>query len=196
MKMASSGAGLLESQIESLLCGGNNPEMRSVVGGNFGEPRGGDGARSARLCKDHFAGMWEEQAGDFVDGFVAERAVEQPDFAAGEILREEFGEFAGGSGIVRAVEVDVGAGLQFFQAAGPDGAGDSLAEGDVWDAEAASLEESRGSKSIESIFQLKAAGQTRSKVKGSSRRDFCHARMEHAVLLWIPDPHEKLVTAR
>ena len=97
------GRGLFESKIERLLRGGNDPVMRSVVGRDFGEPGRGDGARSAWLRKNDFYGMGEKLAGDFVDGFIAERAEEKPDFAAGKVLLEEFGEFACGSGIVRAI---------------------------------------------------------------------------------------------
>src|SRR5580693_896806 len=142
--------------------------MRSVVCRDFGEPGRGDGARSVWLCEDHFAGMREELTGDFVNGFVAKRSIKKPDFAAGEILLEESGEFARCAGIVRAIEVDVGAGLQFFQPAGPNGTGDPLTDGVGGDTEAAVLQTARCGQGVESILQLKTAGQIRSDFERSA----------------------------
>src|SRR5271169_6330582 len=99
--------------------------MRGMVAGDFGKLGGGNGAGSVRRGEDDFGSVREEEAGDFVDGFVAKSGINHPDFAGGEILLEEMSEFAGGAGIVRAVEIDVGMRLQFFEAAGPDGVGDA-----------------------------------------------------------------------
>ena len=50
----------------------------------------------------------EKQAGDFVYGFIAHRAVNQKNPAAGEIFLPEFQQFARAGGIVRAIEVQIG----------------------------------------------------------------------------------------
>jgi len=53
-------------------------------------------------------------------------------------------EFAGGAGIVGAIEVNVRAGVQFFEAAGPDRVGDSTRDRIIGDLKAAVPEEPRG----------------------------------------------------
>ncbi len=83
--------------------------------------------------------MREKEAGDFVDGFVSKGGVEQPNFVVLEILPEEMSEFTGGAGIVRAIEVHVGAGLQFFEAAWPDGVSNTPGDGAIGDSKAAVL---------------------------------------------------------
>jgi hypothetical protein len=120
---------------------GNHGVMRGMMTGNFCQLGGGDGAHGARRGEDDFCGVREEQAGDFVDSFVAKGSVEQPKFAILEILLEETGEFAGGAGIVRAVQINVRGGLQFFKTAGPDGVGDSIGYGFIVDSKTAVLKE-------------------------------------------------------
>src|SRR5256886_15719093 len=89
-----------------------------MMAGNFRELRGGNGARRARRGEDDFWGMREKKPGYFVDSFIAKGGVHQPDFAAREVLFEEMGEFAGGAGIVRTIEVNRRGGLQFFSVTG------------------------------------------------------------------------------
>src|SRR6202007_1845782 len=140
-----SGEGLLEGTLGL----GDHGKPRGVVAGNFRELRGGDGARGAGRGEDDFRGVWEEQAGDFVDGFVAEGGVDQPDFRAGKVLFEKMSQLAGGAGIVRAIEINVGGGLQFLEAAGPDGASDAAGEGLIGDFEAAVFKKSRGGDGVQ-----------------------------------------------
>ena len=72
---------------------------------------------------------------------------------------EEGSEFAGGGGIVRAVEVNGGMGLEFFETAGPDGVGDAFGDGFVGDSKAALLEIAGGGEGVEGVLQLEAAGE-------------------------------------
>src|SRR5882672_3354061 len=153
------GGGLSQCVVESFFGVGNNGEMLRVVASDFGELRGGDGAGSAWRGENYFFGAREENAGDFVDGFIAKSGVDEPDPAAGEILFQEVGEFARGGRIVRAVEINVGMGLQFFETSGPDGVGDALSHGVAGDSEAAALEKAGGGESVESILQLETAGE-------------------------------------
>jgi len=88
-----------ERLFEGLLGVGDHGETRGVMAGNFGELRGGDRARGAGRGEDDFRGVREEEAGDFIDGFIAQGGVDQPDFAAGEVLFKEVGEFAGSAGL-------------------------------------------------------------------------------------------------
>ena len=162
------GSGLGEGIIESLFGVGNDGEMRRVVASDFGELGGGDGAGGARRGENDFFGAREEKAGDFVNSFVAERSVDEPNPAAGEILFQECGEFARGGRIVRAVEINVGMGLQLFEAAGPDSVGDALSDGVIGDSKAAFLEKAGGGKRVQSILQLEAAGETGSEFEYSS----------------------------
>src|SRR6266852_528061 len=111
-----------------------------MMAGDFRELRGGNGARGSRRGENDFRGAREKKAGDFVDGFVSEGGVDQKDSAAGEILVEEIGEFASGAGIVRAIAINVGRGLKFFQTAGPDGGGDPQGNGFIGDSKIALLE--------------------------------------------------------
>src|SRR6266481_3463913 len=89
-------------------------KTRGLIAGNFRELRGGNGSRNARRGEDDLGGMREKKPSYFVDGFIAKGGVDQPDFAAREVLFEEMGEFAGGAGIVRTIEVNGRVGLQFF----------------------------------------------------------------------------------
>src|SRR5690242_18673805 len=105
---------------------GNHGKTRSMMARDFGELRGRDGARGAGRGEDDFRGVVEKQAGDFVNGLIPESGVEQPSLASLEILLQKMGEFAGGAWIVSAVEVDVRGGVQFFEASGPHGIGNSV----------------------------------------------------------------------
>ena len=83
--------GLRERVVESFFGIGNNGEMRRVVASDFCELRSGDGAGSVWRGENDFFGARKENAGNFVDSFVAESGVDEPDPAAGEILFEEGG---------------------------------------------------------------------------------------------------------
>ncbi len=65
--------------------------MRRVVASDFGELGSRDGAGGAWGGENDFFGAREENAGNFVDGFVAESGVNEPDPAAVEILFQECG---------------------------------------------------------------------------------------------------------
>src|SRR5208282_3794843 len=128
-------------------------DENGVVGGDFGEVRSGDSARSVGRCKDDLRGVREEEAGDFVDGFIAKGGVEQKDFAAGEIHLEEMSKLAGGAGIVRAIEINVRVQLQFFEPAGPDSIGDALRDGFIGNLEAATVKEARGGEGVQCVLE-------------------------------------------
>jgi len=74
-------------------------------------------------------------------------------------LIEEGSEFAGGGGIMGAVEVHGGMGLEFFEAAGPDGGGDAFGYGFVGDSKTALLEITGGGEGVEGVLELEAAGE-------------------------------------
>jgi len=69
------GGGFGEGVVEGLLGFGDYGKTAGVMAGDFGELRGGDGAWGAGSGEDDFLGAGEEEAGDFVDGFVAEGSV-------------------------------------------------------------------------------------------------------------------------
>src|SRR6266567_3866555 len=137
---------------------GDHGKMHGVMACDFRELRGGNGSGGA--------GRGEDEAGDFVDGFSTEGGVDQKDFAAGEILLEEIGEFAGGTGIVRAIEINIGRGLQFFETAGPDGVGNALSDGGIGDFEATGLEKTSGGDGAEGVLQLETTGQAGGNFEG------------------------------
>src|SRR5216684_6957953 len=152
------GRGFGEGMLEGGLGVGDHGKTRGVMASDFGKLRGGDGARGAWRGEDDFRGVREKQAGNFVDGFVAKGGVDQKDFAAGEILFEKMGEFAGSAGIVRAIEIDIGRGLQFFETAGPDGVGNALSDGGIGDFEVTGLEKTSGGNGVEGVLELETAG--------------------------------------
>src|SRR2546430_12063552 len=73
--------GLRKSVFKGALRVGDYAKMGGVMPGDFGELRGGNGAWGARRGEDDFGDAGKEEAGDFVDGFVAKGGVEQPYFA-------------------------------------------------------------------------------------------------------------------
>src|SRR5438874_13117910 len=116
--------------------------------------------------------MRKELARNFVNGFVAQRSIDEPDFSAAEILFKETCQLAGGAGIVRAVEVNVWIGLQFFKAARPDRVGDSLRNVVGGNAETTGGQLTRGGQRVQGILQLEAAGQAGGNFEGFPRRKF------------------------
>src|SRR6202171_6860691 len=96
------------------------------------------------------------------------------------------GEFAGGGGIVRAIEVNVGAGVQFFEAAGPDGVGNALGDGVAGDAEAAFAEKARGGHSVQCVLELETAGKAWGDFEDRLGVSFNDARAYASVLHGFP----------
>ncbi len=129
-------AGFGEDALDSFFRIGHDGESLGVMRRDFGKLGGGDCAGGARLGENDFGSARKEQACNLVHGFFAQRAVNQPDFAIGKVLRPEGGQFARCGGVVRAVEIDVGLRMDFFEAAGPFGGGDALADGFIRNAEA------------------------------------------------------------
>lgn len=80
---------------ESLRRAWNDLETGGQVRGEFGEERGGNGARLLWLSEENFVSAREKQAGDFVDSFIAKGAKNQPN-AAGEMFVAKSGKLARG----------------------------------------------------------------------------------------------------
>src|SRR5467141_5393245 len=70
------GRGFCESVFERALRIGDHGKTHGMMAGNFRELRGGNGARDARRREDDFRGVREEEASDFVDGFIAKGAID------------------------------------------------------------------------------------------------------------------------
>src|SRR6267143_1413854 len=70
------GRGFRESVFERALGIGEHGKTRGMMAGNFRELRGGNGAGNARRREDDFRGVGEEEAGDFVDSFIAESGID------------------------------------------------------------------------------------------------------------------------
>src|SRR6266478_1310482 len=68
--------GFRESVFERALGIGDHGKTRGMMAGDFRELRGGNGARGARRGEDDFRGVGEEEAGDFVDSFVAKSGID------------------------------------------------------------------------------------------------------------------------
>src|SRR5712691_10534858 len=90
------GRGFRHRKFESLFGVRYHGKTRGMMAGDFGELRGRDRARSAGSRKDNLAGKRKKKAGDFIHGFVTQRAVEEPDLASGKVLSQEMGELASG----------------------------------------------------------------------------------------------------
>src|SRR5260370_15504617 len=95
-------------------------------------------------------------------------------------------ELVGGAGIVRAIEVNVGSGLQFFEAAGPNGASDSLRDGINGDLEAAVLEEARRGDRGQSVLRLGTALKGWGNFEDRLGLCFHDARVDAPVLHGVP----------
>src|SRR5215470_1879101 len=93
---------------------------------DFCEPRRGDGAGGARLGEDDLGGVREEQASNFVNRLVSKRSIDKPDFASGKMLFEETRELPRCARIVCTIQINLRVGLQFFEAARPDGVSNPL----------------------------------------------------------------------
>ena len=175
-------SGLGQRLVERLFGGRNDGEAGGVVRSDFSETRRGDGAGGARLGKNNFGRVRKELAGDFVNGFVAKRPIDQPDFPAGKVLFEELREFARGARIVRAIQINVRAGLQFFEAARPNRFGNSFGDVAGRNAKTMSCQLARRSKGIDGVLQLEAAGQAGSNFERVAGSKFVDKRAEEAIL--------------
>src|SRR6267378_1198611 len=96
------------------------------------------------------------------------------------------GEFAGGGGIVRAIEVNVGAGVQFFETAGPDGVGNALGDGVAGDSEAAFAEKARGDDGVQCVLELETAGKAWGDFEDPFGGRFNDTRADASVLNGFP----------
>src|SRR6267378_2070120 len=96
------------------------------------------------------------------------------------------GEFAGGGGIMRAIEVNVGAGVQLFEAAGPDGVGNALGDGVAGDSEAAFPEKAHGGDGVQSVLELETAGKAWGDFENRSGGRLSDARADASVLHGFP----------
>src|SRR5258708_19708956 len=85
-----------------------------------------------------------------------------------------------------AVEVNVGSGLQFFEAAGPNGISDAPREGIIGDLKAAVLEEPRGGERVQSVLELETAGKGWGNFEDSLGVRFHDARADTALLHGFP----------
>ena len=65
-----------EGVFEGTLGVRDHGKTHGMMAGNFRELRGGNGARDARRREDDFRGVREEEAGDFVDGFIAKGGID------------------------------------------------------------------------------------------------------------------------
>jgi hypothetical protein len=146
------GRGFGEGVFKRALGVGDYGKVGGMMAGDFGELRRGDGARSVWRGENDFGGMGEEKAGNFVDGFVAKSGVNHPDLACREILLQEMCEFTRRAGIMRAIEINVGRGLKFFKAPGPDGLGDTLGDGFVGDWKAAFLKRRAAATALRALW--------------------------------------------
>src|SRR6267143_1812727 len=88
----------------------------------------------------------------------------------------------GGGGIVRAIEVNVRAGVQFFEAAGPDRVCDPPRDGIIGDLKAAVLEEPRGGDGVQGVLELETAGKARGDFENFARGCIHDAHTDSAVL--------------
>src|SRR5260370_1769860 len=95
-------------------------------------------------------------------------------------------ELVGGAGIVRAIEVNVGSGLQFFEAAGPNGASDSVSAGINSHLKAAVLEEARRGARVQSVLELETAWKGWGNFEDGLGLCFQDARVDAAVLHGFP----------
>src|SRR6266851_3683686 len=92
------------------------------------------------------------------------------------------GEFAGGAGIVGAIDVNVGGGLQFFEAAGPDCVGDALRDCIAGDLKATILEKPRGGYGVQGVLELKTAWEAWGQLEDFSGVRFDHVGVDAAFL--------------
>src|SRR6267143_3366535 len=91
-------------------------------------------------------------------------------------------EFAGGAGIVGAIEVNVRTGVHFFEPAGPDRVCDPPRDGIIGDLKAAVLEEPRGGGGVQGVLELETAGEARSDFEDRLRVRFNDACADATVL--------------
>jgi hypothetical protein len=81
-------SGPVESVFECRFWLGNDREMRGVMRRDFRELGDGNGSRSARLRENNLCRVRKKNARNFVDRFVAQRAKDQPNFAASSLAAD------------------------------------------------------------------------------------------------------------
>src|SRR5580692_6569787 len=158
-------SGPVEGLFESRFRLRNDREASGVVRRDFGKPVDGNGARGTRLREDYFGGKGKKNTRHFVDGFVAQRSEDQPNFAASKVLFQESGEFSGSRRVVSAVEVHVRVRLELFQTSGPNGFRDALRDRVVTNTIAAVLKITRCGDGVEAVLYLEFSGKLRRKPK-------------------------------
>src|SRR5882762_1949918 len=176
------GTRLGDKVIERLLGVGDNGTVFGQMRGNLAQLRSRDGARGARLCEHHFSGLWEEQSGDFVDGFVAQRPVKQENFAAAKVLLPEGSQLAGRARVVGAVDVDVRPRLQFFQASRPNGGRNALLDRGLRNPISPCGQRAGRGHGIHRVLQLKTSGQLWGKARRPARGYLCDSCMRATIL--------------
>src|SRR6266404_2282430 len=173
--------GLCQGGIECLFRVRNDFEMCRMMAGNLGELRRRDGTGSSRLGKKHLGCARKQDAGKFVDGFVAKRAENQDEVSTVKIFIEESCQFSRSRWIVGAIEINVRIGVNFFDSTGPDCASDSLFDVSVADAKPLRLQNAGGGYRVQCVLELKAPGELRRKLKSRPSFDSPHCRTGSAI---------------
>src|ERR1700719_1640009 len=130
-----------------------------MVRRDFAELRSRDRPRGARLSEDNFGGTWKEHPGDFVEGFIAARPIDYEDFSSREIFFPEGSQPARPTRVVRAVHIDVGTGLQLFQAPRPNGGRDAAFDSFIRDPVASCTQQARRCYRVDGVLQLEPSRQ-------------------------------------
>src|SRR6201984_3621444 len=124
------------------------------------------------MGEDDFAGVRKENAGDFIHGFIAQRAKDDDEFPAAQIFLKKDGQFARSRRIVRAIKINIGIRMDSLDASRPERSFDSLLDGVVDHFESLRLQDTNGCGCVQGVLQLKAASQLRKERKFMSARDF------------------------
>jgi len=89
--------------------------------GHFRQDGSGDGAGLGRRREDHRRSVREKQAGNFIDGFVAQSAINEVNVPPRQMRLPEYGDFARAGRIMSAVEINFRLPGDALQPAGPYG---------------------------------------------------------------------------
>src|SRR5579862_3239712 len=96
-----------------------------AASGDLGQRFRPQGSGVARSGENQLAREREQNSGDLLDGFVAHRAINDPDLAARIEALQVLRQRAGTGRIVRSIQNDVGVGSDAFQATRPARLADS-----------------------------------------------------------------------
>src|SRR5438445_2738216 len=173
--------GLCQGGIECFFGVRNDFEMCRMMAGNLGELRSRDGTGRSRLGKKYFGCARKQDAGNFVDGFVAKRAENQNELSTVKIFIEKSCQFPRSRWIVGAIEINVRIGVNFFDSTGPDCGSDSLFDGSVANAKPLRLQHAGGGYRVQCVLELKAPGELRRKLKSRASFDFPHCSTGSAI---------------